>query len=105
MLKTKTTLWIFLSLTIFLFVLMPIFADQLIAISKLFFWLILIVALTWFVCAISLMMSIAILIKIALKNHWYNSSFLETVYWLLTKEARAVANDYYQFNPSKGVAK
>jgi hypothetical protein len=105
MLKTKTTLWLFLSLAIFIFLLMPIFADQLIAISKLFFWLMLFVTLIWFVCAISLMMSFGILIKIAPKNHWYNSSFLETVYWLLTKEARAVANDSYQFNPNKGVAK
>ncbi len=105
MLKTKTTLWLFPSLTIFIFVLMPIFADQLIAMSKLFFWIILFVTLSWFAYAISLMMSFGIMMKFMDRNHWHTPSFLGTVYWLLTKEARAVVNDYYQFNPNKGVSK
>jgi hypothetical protein len=105
MLKTKATLWLFLSSTIFLFVLMPIFSGQLIIISKIFFWLILFVTLIWFLQAISLMMSFGILMKLMNRNHWHTPSFIGTVYWLLTKEARVVADNYYKFNPNQGVSK
>jgi hypothetical protein len=59
----------------------------------------------WFLLFLSLSQSFGILIKLLPKNHWYNSRYIGTVYWFLTKEARAVANDYYQFNPNKGVVK
>jgi hypothetical protein len=105
MLTTKTTLRLCMSLTMFMLVLMPIYGEQLIAVSKIFGFLIPFITLSWVFILGSLGMSFGILMKMGDRNHWYTPSFLGTVYWLLTKEARAVANDYYQFNPNKGAAK
>jgi len=102
MLSNKAAIWLFIVTTIVLFVIIPRYDQQLGAMWDYWDFIVQFLFIFWFFSLGIVGWSYAIILYMGDRNHWFTPIMIAFVYFLLTKEARVVAKDFYKFNFFKG---